>query len=44
MKYCYTDFAFTILDYFSVINSREFYFEWIFIDDQFNKMDRALKI
>jgi hypothetical protein len=29
MKYCYTDFAFTILDYFSVINGREFIFEWL---------------
>ena len=28
MKYCYTDFAFTILDYFSVINGKEFVFEW----------------
>ena len=29
MKYCYTDFAFAILDYFSVINGKEFIFEWV---------------
>ena len=30
MKYCYTDFAFAILDYFSIINRSEFIFEWGF--------------
>jgi len=29
MKYCYTDYVFTILDYFSIINKKEFIFEWI---------------
>jgi len=28
-KICYTDFIFTILDYFSVIKKKEFIFEWI---------------
>ena len=29
MKWCYTDYIFTILDYFSVIRKGEFVFEWI---------------
>ncbi|MDA8091546.1 MAG: hypothetical protein M0Z61_15160 [Nitrospiraceae bacterium] len=28
-KYCYTDFVFSILDYFSILNKKEFAFEWI---------------
>lgn len=29
MKYCYTDYSFAILDYFSIIRKNEFIFEWI---------------
>lgn len=29
MKYCFTDFIFTVFDYFSIIKKREIVFEWI---------------